>query len=101
MLKIPPKARQRETRSKHGIANLRVDVLAKTSLVRIVVLGHIAGAPSPGGHNSRFQHGGLEIRRLDLGRLSGVGHVSRAAAAMGGELSSHMVAGCSFFLFFF
>lgn len=71
--------------------HLRLDVLAKTSFARVVVLGHVTSAAAACRHNGCFQHRRLEIGGLDGRRLRCVGHVASAAAPMGSKLRSHWV----------
>jgi hypothetical protein len=67
----------------------RLDVLAQTGLVRVVILGHVSRASAAGGDDGVLEGGRLEVGRVDLGGPGGVGHVAGSAAAVGSELGGH------------
>lgn len=71
---------------RQGAGGVPFNVLAQASLVRVVVLGHVARAAAARGHDGLLKDGRLEVRRLQLGRLPGVGHVARTTAAVRREL---------------
>lgn len=73
--------------------NLRLDILAQSSLGGVLVLGHVACAATARGDDGSLESGRLEVGGVQLGRLSGVGHVARTPAAVGSEVRHD--GGCS------